>query len=86
MVLNAYAIFDAKADVFGMPFFCLNDPVAQRTIAAAMQDGNTLFGKYPADYQLWRIGSFDDSKGELVPLVPSIVCGLVTLKEVVHAS
>ena len=26
-----------------------------------------MTGKHPEDYSLWRIGQFDDNKGELLP-------------------
>lgn len=86
MIVRLYSVFDAKSGAFGLPFAAFNDAVAQRTIAAAMQSGDPLFAKFPADYQLYRLGAFDDSTGQLGAEAPTAVCNLTSLKEIVHAS
>lgn len=79
MILNVYSIFDAKAAVFGLPFFSHNNALAMRNIEAAMMEGNAMFAKFPADFQLYHVGSFDDGTGELRPSNPTIVCSLASM-------
>lgn len=67
MKKNAYAVYDSKAKFFTAPFFCANDMVALRLFAGAVCDPATDLHKFPADYTLFRVGEYDDEKGELVP-------------------
>lgn len=70
MKSKAYAIYDSKARVYTVPFFCQNDEVAGRNFASAVNDHNTQFGKYPEDFSLHCIGSYDDELGELKSFPP----------------
>lgn len=78
MQLNAYSVFDNKAIAFIPPFFMVNDAVAIRNFADAVNDPTHAFHKNPDDYVLYRIGSFDDSVGVLEPLVNSVNLGLAS--------
>lgn len=70
MILNAYTIFDNKALLFNAPFFQHNDAVARRMFGELATDTNTQIGRHPSDFQLYCIGTYDDTKGELVPISP----------------
>lgn len=86
MNIKMFSIFDAKAGSFAQPFFAFNEAVAQRNVAIAVRDGTSLLAKFPADYQLYLVGEFDDGTGEVTPMRPVVVCNLISLREVVHAS
>lgn len=68
MIYPIYAINDAL-NGFGSPTIQNNDAAAYRSFAEAFKD---VF--QPADYSLWKIGSFDTNTGEIIPDVPTVVC------------
>lgn len=83
MITNVYSIFDVKAKVFGSPFYAQCDEIAIRNCAAAVRDDgqNSMLSKFPEDFTLYRIGSFDDDRGVLSPAgTNEVVVLLVTLK------
>lgn len=60
-----YVIYDTKVEAFHKPFHAQADGEAMRMINEAMNDENTMFAKYPGDYQLYHMGTFDDSTGKV---------------------
>lgn len=66
--LQLYSIFDAKVSAYQPPFTAQNDAHAKRMLADTAKDPKTLFHQHPADYTLFKIGSFDDETGQLVSL------------------
>lgn len=68
MIVKAYSIFDVKADVFHAPFFTGTHGLAIRNFKDVANDKNSSIGKYPADFKLVCIGSYDDSRGVMEPL------------------
>lgn len=67
MIMNVYAVYDAKSGFYMRPFFMQADGVAVR----AFQDevnreaaDNPLYN-HSGDFSLYRVGQFDDSIGEL---------------------
>lgn len=70
MNLQAYSVYDAKALVYAPPFFAATDGAALRSFQELANDLNTTVGKYPTDFSLWRIGSYDDQNGVFAPAVP----------------
>jgi hypothetical protein len=78
MKQNGYSIKDAKANTFGTPYFAINDQVAVRSFQQAASDPNTTINKNPEDFNLYRIGSFDDASGEFNPeKQPQFITGAV---------
>lgn len=65
---GVYSIYDSKAGAFHQPFFSVNDQTAARACAAALDDSGTQLAKFPEDFTLYKVGFFDDAKGQLVPL------------------
>lgn len=72
MITNAYSLFDRKALMYSPPFFAPNDQVALRTVGDACRDPNHPIGQHPGDYVLFNLGSFDDSKGAMLPVSPLV--------------
>lgn len=70
MILNAYSVFDRKALQYHPPFFASTDGAASRSFMDLANDANTTIGRHPADYVLFRIGTYDDQKGEMIPISP----------------
>lgn len=69
MKLFAYSVFDNKANAFIPPFFLHNDSVAVRAFGNSVNDPEHQFFKNSGDYNLFRIGEFEDSTGVFTPLV-----------------
>lgn len=72
MNLQAYSIFDNKALVYHAPFFAINDGVAVRMLSDLANDLNTNIGRHPSDFSLFRVGVFDDNKGQFTPAFPLV--------------
>lgn len=67
MILNAYAIYDRKALQYHAPFYASADGQAVRSFSDLVQDPNTMVGRHPGDFVLYRVGAYDDSCGSLLP-------------------
>jgi len=67
MKLNAYSIYDQAAAAYMRPFFTEADGRARRMFGDLANDPDHDIGKHPKDYSVWRIGIFDDQKGQLIP-------------------
>lgn len=70
MKLTAYSIYDTKVEQWGLPFFSHHDELAKRICCEAVQDENTQLSRYPNDYILFSIGSYEDHDGLLTPHSP----------------
>lgn len=70
MILNAYCIYDLKACVYHPPFYFHTDAAAARALSDTVNDSSTNISRHPADYVLYRVGTFDDASGRLEPLSP----------------
>ena len=83
MKLKAFAIFDDKAKTFNHPFFSPNEAIAVRVFSDASRDTDTIIGKHPSDFRLYRIGEFDQTSGKITSEeVPEFCCNAVdTLEE-----
>lgn len=72
MLLNAYTIYDTKALSYNAPFFFSTDGQAVRALQDLASDVNTMIGKHPRDFTLFRVGVFDTNKAELTGVVPFV--------------
>lgn len=67
------SIYDVKAEAFSQPMFFQAVGQALRSFIDAVSDtsrADNNFAKHPADYNLYRIGEFDDQTGAIVPEDP----------------
>lgn len=78
---NVYTMKDIKS-CYTHPFVDVNDNVAKRNFSAAINSKYSVMNFFPEDYILFRIGEYDDQTGELLPIVPTIVCKGVDVLEV----
>ena len=75
--LSLYSVRDSKADSFGVPFTAVNDNVASRMFEQLANDEASTIYNYPEDYNLYKIGSFNTTHGELNPQKPEhVISGL----------
>lgn len=63
MNLNIYAVYDRKAEAYMNPFHAPLDGMAIRMFSQSVNDPQTMLSKYPDDFTLYRIGTFDDQTG-----------------------
>lgn len=65
MIHRMFAVFDVTANAYLQPFFTVNTGTAVRSISELVNDKAHQFGKYPNDYVLYEVGSFNDADGLL---------------------
>lgn len=66
MNLLTFSIYDEKAKTFSKPFFMPSMGLALRALNDIVDDPQTSLAKYPQDFKLYNLGSFDDNKGEFI--------------------
>jgi len=65
MKQNIYSIFDTASGLYSRPFFATADELAKRDFGTLAQDADHPIGLHPKDYTLFRLGVWDDTRGEL---------------------
>lgn len=78
MIQKMFGVYDLKACAYLQPFFSGNSGSAMRAFSDAVNDGTSPIAKHPADYQLFELGTFDDSTGSIEALLPIKVLGLAS--------
>lgn len=68
MIINAYTLYDRKSLQYHQPFYAVADGAAVRMLQDLVADTNTMVGRHPGDYVLYRCGAYDDSNGSLLPV------------------
>lgn len=56
------SVYDTRAKLWSTPFFSHSAAVAVRDFSAAAK-GTGGIAQFPADYQLWSLGEWDDENG-----------------------
>jgi len=71
MVLKMFSIRDAKAEAFLQPFYMTNSGQAIRAVSDIVTDPKHQFTRYPDDFVLYELGTWDDSDGKVkLPATP----------------
>lgn len=60
MKLKVFTVYDSKVGAHLQPFYARSTGEAIRSFSQAVMDTNTQFNKYPADFTLFEVGSWDD--------------------------
>ena len=60
---KVFAVKDVKAGAFLPPFHFPTEGVAIRALTDCVKDPSHRFGANPEDYDLYRLGEFDDEHG-----------------------
>lgn len=63
MILKTYALFDKKGAAYSTPFYFHHDGQAIRAIMDLLTENNSLPSRHPSDFELWNLGTWDDSAG-----------------------
>jgi len=80
MISTFYSVKDLKVGVY-LPAFCLqNDISAVRAFGYSVRDKTvqTNLSLYPADFELYKVGTFDDQSGVITGGMPVFVCSAVS--------
>ncbi|QCS36695.1 nonstructural protein [Capybara microvirus Cap3_SP_632] len=64
MIIGLYCIRDLKSG-YDKVFTALNDAYANRDFSIAVKDENSIFNKFPQDFLLVKVGTFDTSNGSI---------------------
>lgn len=77
-----YAIHDNLAELFLTPVLFQNENVALRWFTGVVNDKNQneVIYNNPGDFELWRIGVYDNETGELIPQLEKLATGLSVKK------
>lgn len=70
MKLFAFSLFDVGASYFNTPFFFGQKGQAVRAMIELGSDLSTTVGRYPSDFHLYVVGTFDDQTGVLERVAP----------------
>ena len=66
MLIRLYSVYDRVAQVYAEPFSAVNDATALRSFTIAQSSPESMLYASPGDFQLWYLGSMDNSSGELM--------------------
>lgn len=75
-----YCVYDTKSGQHGMPFVMESDETAKRSFLDSLAEVRmpTLISKFPMDYELRRLGSYDTETGELSGEKPVLISNAAT--------
>lgn len=82
MNMNIYSAKDTKAGIYHTPFYCRHEAEAIRMFAGAANDRNTNISIYPADFELHKLGEWNDFSGQFTNLdTPQFVMNGITARD-----
>jgi hypothetical protein len=68
-MLNVYTVQDKVSNTYRPPVVFLTDRDARDAFQMLANDEGSTINKYPEDFQLLKIGSYDERSGLLSPLI-----------------
>lgn len=83
MILQIMAVYDAKARAYIHPFYSAHLDVAVRVFAECANTPDHQIGKFPEDFHLYHLGTWDDStaKMELLNEPRVLGCAIMWTKQ-----
>lgn len=82
MIFGVYAYYDKKSKNFLQLQVHQNEPVAMRQFALLIEDDTTLMHKFPEDFDLYEVGTYDSVSGSIEPnAVPELIITGVDIKD-----
>lgn len=64
MKLNIFSLYDEKARNYNTPQYLAHKGEAIRMLQSTLDNKETMFAKYPEDFSLYCLGTFDDNNGK----------------------
>lgn len=68
MKQHIYSVRDAKSEIFNVPYYGNTHAEAERSFRTAVNDPQTSLNKFPEDFDLWYLGEYDTSTGQITAL------------------
>lgn len=81
MMSELFSVFDSAANMYIEPFFAPTVAFALRGFQEACQKDGHQFHKFPEDYILYHIATFEHKTGVLIPLTPHKVAMALSFLE-----
>jgi len=63
--MKIFVVYDSAAEAHGTPFFLRSTGEAVRSFTQAAHDAQTLVSKYPEQFTLFEIGTYDEISGQI---------------------
>jgi len=84
MVYVMVSVRDAKTEAFGRPFFVQSDGQAIRSFDDEVNRSaeDNIMHHHPEDFQLFKIGTFDDSTGRVDTTIPKMLIAASDVKQI----
>lgn len=75
MKLFMFSVFDRASKVFAKPFCDVSEASASRALSGEVNSSgsDSLLSKHPDDFDMYNIGTYDDSTGAVEPCEPVLV-------------
>lgn len=64
MIYQVFCVKDVRTHVFHVPFFARTITEGIRLFAAASRDADSMLSKFPLDFELYGLGTWDDETSE----------------------
>lgn len=71
--MKLFSVFDRKAVTWGPPMQFKTDELARRSGVTLLKSGDSEIAKFPEDFDLYYVGTFDDDNGLLTGDTPRLV-------------
>lgn len=82
MKVQMFTIYDKKMQIHQQPFVAINRATMMRTIADGLKRNDSMMSRFPVDYEIYKIGEFDETTGMITPLPErEFICVLEDLIE-----
>lgn len=65
-VYKVYTIYDSKTQSYSKPFYSITRGSAIRSFQSVTADPSTDINRYPQDFALFELGSYNDSTSQFV--------------------
>jgi len=66
MKLKIFSLYDEKAQVFNTPQYLAHKGEAIRMLQTTLGAKESMMSKYPEDFNLYCLGTYDDSTGKII--------------------
>lgn len=76
MILKIYTVYDAGVKAYMPPFTMRHSGEATRAFRESVNDPKSNLAKYPSDFTLFEIGSYDDSSAKIDVLSTPVSLGV----------
>lgn len=76
MEINVYTVYDSKTNAYMQPWYARTRGEAIRSFTEAIQNPESMFHKYPGDFTLFEVGTWDDQTGAIQMLEAKQEIGL----------